>query len=83
MMVKGAEDANIAESKAVLVTTISVLINKPKKELEEMLKNSEYVDDFEIEDLDKEDLRKEVFIVLKNPIDLRFVSKVLSEELFK
>jgi len=82
-MVKGAEDANIAESKAVLVTTISVLINKPKKELEEMLKNSEYVDDFEIEDLDKEDLRKEVFIVLKNPIDLRFVSKVLSEELFK
>ena len=82
-MAKSNEDANIAQSKAVLMTTISVLINKSRKELEEMLSNNEYVDDFEIEELDKEDIRKEVFIVLKNPIDLRFACEILGKEVFK
>lgn len=82
-MVKGNEDVNIAQSKAILMTTFSVLINKSRKELEDVLTNNEYVDDFEIEDLDKEDIRKEVFVVLKNPIDLRFVCEVLRKEIFR
>ncbi len=82
-MVKGSEDANIAQSKAVLMTTFSVLVNKSRKELEDLLSNNDYVDDFEIEDLDKEDLRKEVFVVLKNPIDIRFACEILGKEIFK
>ena len=77
------EEANIAASRSVQITTASFLINMPRAELESLLNNNEYIDDFEIEDLDKKDTRKEVFIVFKNPIALKYFSEVVHREIFK
>ncbi len=73
------EDANIAASKGILVTTVSFLINSSRSELENLLKNNEYVDDYEIEDLDDKDIRKDVFVIFKNPIDIRYLSNILQD----
>ena len=76
------EEANIAMSKSIQVTTASFLVNMSKVDLENLLNGNEYVDDFEIEELDKEDRRKEVFVVFKNPIDLKYFSNVVLQEIF-
>ncbi len=73
------EEANMAMSKSITITTLSFLINIPRAELEEKLKNNEYIDEFEIEELDDKDIRKDVFIIFKNPVDIRYLPNVISE----
>ncbi len=61
------------------VTTISLLVDKKRDELENALKNSDYVDEFEIEDLDKQDVRKDVFIAFSSPVSLKYVNDLLKD----
>ncbi len=75
----GDEEANIAASRSVQITSISFLINMQREELERKLRDNEYVDEFEIEDLDDKDVRKDVFIIFKNPVDSKYVNDILKE----
>lgn len=59
------------------ITSMTFLIDEKRAALEKKLKASEKIDDFEIEELDKNDSRKEVTVAFKEPINARFISDVL------
>jgi hypothetical protein len=63
----------------MFVTTIEFVVDIKRKDLEEKLKAYDNFDEYDMEDLDKKDIRKGVFAIFKNPIDLRY----LEEELIK
>ncbi len=75
----GDEEANITASRSIQITSISFLINMQREELEEKLRGNEYIDEFEVEDLDDKDIRKDVFIIFKNPVDSKYVNDILRE----
>ncbi len=60
------------------VTAVGVIVDEKRAVLEKALKNS-LVDSYEIDDLDKTDSRKDVFVCLANPVDSKYVTGVLSE----
>jgi len=61
------------------VTTIGFLIDEKRAVLEKKLKASSLIDDFDIEDLDKSDVRKDVFVTFKEPINARFLNDTLKK----
>jgi len=65
------------------VSMIEVIIDAKRKDIENSLKNNEYVDDFEIEDLDNKDIRKSVVIVFREVVDSKFLDNVLKNILPK
>ena len=58
------------------VTSISILIDEKRTVLEKKLKHGD-IDDFDIEDLDKVDGRKDVMIIFKDAVDARYLYKKL------
>ena len=58
------------------VTSVGLLIDEKRSVLEKKLNNSE-VDDFDIEDLDKNDGRKDVMIIFKDSVDARYIYQKL------
>lgn len=65
------------------ITTVGFLANAKRSELEKILKSSDMIDDFDIEELDKIDGRKDVMLVFKTPIDAKYVGSKLNELLGK
>ena len=65
------------------VSMVEVIIDAKRKDIENSLKNNEYVDDFEIEDLDNKDIRKSVVIVFREVVDSKFLDNVLKNILPK
>ena len=59
------------------ITSVMFLINAKKAKLEEKFKNDERIDEFEIEDLDKNDQRKDVMIILNTPINHKYLTQML------
>ena len=59
------------------ITSVMFLINAKKAKLEEKFKNDERIDEFEIEDLDKNDQRKDVMIILNTPINHKYLTEML------
>ena len=59
------------------ITSVMFLINAKKAKLEEKFKNDERIDEFEIEDLDKNDQRKDVMIILNTPINQKYLTQML------
>lgn len=59
------------------VTSVSFLIDEKKAELEKKIKASGLIDDYEIEELDKVDGRKDVTISFKEPVNARFLRDIL------
>lgn len=59
------------------VTTVGFLIDEKRAALESKIKKSGVVDDFDIEDLDKADNRKDVMITFKEPVDSKFLQETL------
>lgn len=60
------------------VTMVGFLVNARKKDLETAITKSGIVDDFDMEELDKKDGLKDVTVILKNPIDAKFVGQTLT-----
>ena len=65
------------------VTSVGFLANAKRSELEKTLKGSSLVDDYDIEDLDKVDGKKDIMLIFKTPIDSKFVGPRLQEILGK
>ena len=63
------------------VTTIEIVMDIKKKDLEEKLNSCTNIDEYNIEELDKEDYRKNVLISFANPIDIRGVETELKNTL--
>ena len=61
------------------VTAISIIVDKKRDELEKNLRESEQIEEFEIEDLDKNDVRKDAFIAFSSPVNLKYVNNILSD----
>ena len=59
------------------ITSVMFLINAKKAKLEEKFKKDERIDEFEIEDLDKNDQRKDVMIILNTPINHKYLTEML------
>ncbi len=59
------------------VSMVELIVDAKMEDVENALKNSEFVDDFEIEPLDKEDVRKSVLIVFKELVDSKYLDEVL------
>ena len=60
------------------ITSVMFLINAKKAALEDKLKNDERIEEFEIEDLDKNDQRKDVMVILKTPINHKYLTEMLN-----
>lgn len=60
------------------VTSVGILVDEKRSVLESRLKNDD-IDDFDIQDLDKADQRKDVMIIFKNQIDVRYLPDRLHE----
>lgn len=60
------------------VTSIMFLINAKKDELVKALKNDERIEEYDMEELDKKDNRKDVMIILKTPINHKYIGEMLS-----
>ncbi len=60
------------------VTSVGIMVDEKRSVLESKLKNDD-IDDFDIEDLDKTDNRKDVMIIFKNQIDVRYLADKLHE----
>ena len=60
------------------VTSVGIMVDEKRSVLESKLKNDE-IDDFDIEDLDKTDNRKDIMIIFKNQIDVRYLADKLHE----
>ncbi len=60
------------------VTSVGIMVDEKRSVLESKLKNDD-IDDFDIEDLDKTDNRKDVMIIFKNQIDVRYLPDKLHE----
>ncbi len=54
------------------ITRVGILVDEKRSVLETKLKNDD-IDEFDIEDLDKVDQRKDVMIIFKNQIDVRYL----------
>lgn len=54
------------------ITSVGILVDEKRSVLETKLKNDD-IDDFDIQDLDKADQRKDVMIIFKNQIDVRYL----------
>ncbi|MEA3343987.1 MAG: hypothetical protein U9Q92_07550 [archaeon] len=54
------------------ITSVGILVDEKRSVLEAKLKNDD-IDDFDIQDLDKADQRKDVMITFKNQIDVRYL----------
>ncbi len=59
------------------VSMIEIILDARKEDVENALKNSEYVEDYEIDELDNEDIRKSVLIVFRELVDSRYIHDVL------
>lgn len=60
------------------ITSVGILVDEKRSVLEAKLKNDD-IDDFDIQDLDKADQRKDVMIIFKNQIDVRYLPDKLQE----
>lgn len=60
------------------ITSVNLLVDEKRSVLEKKLKNPE-VDEFDIEDLDKKDCRKDVVIIFKDVVDARYVYQKLHD----
>jgi len=58
------------------ITSVGILVDEKRSVLEAKLKNDD-IDDFDIQDLDKIDQRKDVMIIFKNQIDVRYLPSKL------
>lgn len=56
---------------------LEMLIDEKRAILEKKLKTSGLIEDFEIEDLDKADRRKNIMLAFKNPVDAHFLNQLL------
>ncbi len=59
------------------VSMIEIILDARKEDVENALKNSEYVEDYEIDELDNEDIRKSVLIVFRELVDSKYIHDVL------
>ncbi len=60
------------------ITAVGLIVDEKRAVLEKILKN-ESVDSFDIEDLDKKDARKDVFVCFANPVESKYIPQVLTE----
>lgn len=60
------------------ITAVGLIIDEKRATLEKTLK-SDLVDSFDIEDLDKKDARKDVFVCFANPVDSKYLPQVLAD----
>ncbi|MCK5299860.1 MAG: hypothetical protein KAJ54_01810 [Candidatus Aenigmarchaeota archaeon] len=63
----------------MFVTTVEFVVDIAKKELEDKLKAADNVDEFDIEDLDKNDRRKNILIRFNNPVDMKYLWSEIAE----
>lgn len=63
------------------VTTIELVMDIKKDELKAKLSASSNVEEYDIEELDKKDYRKNVLISFSNPIDLQGIETELKNTL--
>ena len=63
----------------MFVTTVEFVVDIAKKELEDKLKAADNVDEFDIEDLDKNDRRKNILIRFSNPVDMKYLWSEIAE----
>lgn len=61
------------------ITSISFLVDEKRDVLKKKIEGSKLVDDFDIEDLDKVDGRKDVVITFKEPVNARFLPEILKK----
>ncbi len=61
------------------VSMVELIIDAKRKDIEDALNSSEFVDDFEIEDLDDKDIRKCVVVFFKELVDSKFLDEVLKK----
>lgn len=61
------------------ITSVSFLIDQKRAVLEKKLSSSALVDDYDIEDLDKTDSRKDVVVTFKEPVSVRFIQETLKK----
>ena len=59
------------------ITTLSLIIDEKRSNLENMIKKSDMIDEFDIEDLDDKDGRKDVMISFKEAVDSKFLQDAL------
>ncbi|MBW6462420.1 MAG: hypothetical protein K0B07_05220 [DPANN group archaeon] len=59
------------------VLSLEIIIDDKKKVLEEKLSGADNIDSFEIEDLDKIDVRKSIVIFLKEPVNINYINQLL------
>ncbi len=57
---------------------VGFLSNVKRADLEKKLGSCDFVDDVDIENLDKVDGMKDVTVVFKEPIDARFIGKTMA-----
>lgn len=60
------------------ITAIGLIVDEKRAALEKSLKN-ELVESFEIDDLDKKDSRKDVFVCFANPVESKYLNQTLSD----
>ena len=63
------------------VTTIELVVDINKKELKEKLSVCSNIEEFDLEELDKDDYRKNVLISFANPIDIRGIEAEIKNTL--
>ncbi len=61
------------------VSMVEVMVDAKRTQLENALKESGLVEDYEIEDLDDKDIRKSVVVVFKELVDSRFLHNILKD----
>jgi len=61
------------------ISMVELIVDAKKKDVENALSNSDFVDDYEIEELDDKDIRKSVVLVFKELVDSKFLDDVLRE----
>lgn len=60
------------------ITSVGILVDEKRAVLEKKLKHDD-IDDFDLEDLDKVDARKDIMIIFKNAIEVRYLPDKLHE----
>ena len=63
----------------MFVTTVEFVVDIAKKELEDKLKAADNVDEFDIEELDKNDRRKNILVRFNNPVDMKYLWSEIAE----
>ncbi|MEA3229532.1 MAG: hypothetical protein U9P44_01330 [archaeon] len=59
------------------ILSVELVIDDKRKVLEDKIGKADNIDNFDIEDLDKNDERKSLVIFFKEPININYISKYL------